>query len=96
MKQIVLLTLVLLLLVDLGEDGQLGKATFVAPQSDAKTSLASPLVDYSGTVDSHYTLPADGWEICPLLQCPQVTLPVQPALRIIIYNHTNSSGGISL
>ena len=96
MKRVVVLILVLLLLVDLGEDGQLGKATFVAPQSDAKTSLVSPLVDCSGTVDSLYTLPADGWEKCRLLQCPPLILPVQPALRIIIFNHTNSSGGIPL
>ena len=96
MKRVVLLILVLLLLVDLGEDGQLGKATFVAPQPDAKTSLVSPLVDCSGKADSRYTLPVDGWGICRLLQCTPVTPAVQPSLRIIIYSYTNSSGGIPL
>ncbi len=95
MKRVILLILVLLL-IDLAEDGQFGKATFVAPQSDAKTSTVSPLVDCSGKVDSRNTMPADGWEICRLLQCQPGTLPVQPALRIIIYNHTGSSGGIPL
>jgi hypothetical protein len=96
MKRVVLLILVLLLLIDLGEDGCLGKATFVAPQSSAQTSLTSPLLDCSGKVGPPYTLPSDGGEISPLLQFQPVTLLVQPALKIIIYNHTGSSGGIPL
>jgi hypothetical protein len=96
MKRVVLLILALLLLSDLAEDGSLGKATFVAPQSSAKTSLTSPLHECSGKVDSHCTLPSDGGEISRLVLCHPVTFLVQPALKIIIYNHTGSSGGIPL
>ncbi len=95
MKRAVLLLLVLLM-IDLAEDGQFGKATFVAPQSDAETLLVSSLVDYSGEVDSSNALPEKGCKINRLLQGVPVTIPVQPILRIIIYNHTNSSGGIPL
>jgi hypothetical protein len=96
MKRVVLLILVLLLVIDLGEDGCLGKATFVSPDSAAKTSLTSALDDCSGKVDSPYTLPSPGGEISHLLQCQPVTLRVQPALKIIIYNHSGSSGGMPL
>ncbi len=96
MKRVVLLFLALLLLIDLADDGHFGKATFVAPQSTAKTSLISPLLDYSGTVDSRYTLPSDGWKISRLIQWQPVTLPLRTALKLNIYNHTSSSGGIPL
>jgi hypothetical protein len=96
MKRVVLLLLVLLLMIDLGEDGCLGKATFVAPQSTAKTSFTSPLHDSSGKVDSPYTLPSQGGEISLLMPLQPLTLLVQPALKIIIYNHTGSSGGMPL
>jgi hypothetical protein len=97
MKRIVLLILVLLLLIDQAEDGNLGKATFVAPQSSAETSLISSLLPCSGKVDSiHYTLPSDGGGISRLLQFQPVMLRVQPTLKIIIYNYTSSSGGMPL
>jgi hypothetical protein len=96
MKRVVLLILALLLLSDLAEDGCLGKATFVALQSSAKTSLTSPLHNCSGKVDSPYSLPSQGGEISRLLLCQPVTFLVQPALKIVIYTHTGSSGGIPL
>lgn len=95
MKRLLLLILVLLLVIDLA-DGCLGKATFVAPDSAAKTSLTSPLDDCSGKVDSPYTLPSQGGEISRLLQFQPVMPLVQPALKINICNHTGSSGGIPL
>jgi hypothetical protein len=95
MKRVVLLILVLLLVIDLA-DGCLGKATFVAPDSAAKTSLTSPLDDCPGKVDSSYTLPSPGGEIYCLLPYQPVTPLVQPALKIIISNHTGSSGGLPL
>jgi hypothetical protein len=96
MKRVVLLILALLLLSDLAEDGCLGKATFVAPQSDAETSFTSSLHNCSGKVDSRCTLPSDGGEMSRVTQCQPVTLLVQPALKIVIYNNTGSSGGIPL
>jgi hypothetical protein len=94
MKRVVLLILVLLLVIDLGEDGCLGKATFTAPASAAKTSLISPLLNCSGKVDSPYPLPSPGGEILRLMPLQPVTLLVQPAFKIIIYNHIGSSGGL--
>jgi hypothetical protein len=96
MKRVVLLILVILMLIDLGEDGCLGKAKFVPPQSFAETSLTSPLLDCSGKVDSHYKLPPGCWEISRLMQFQMVTQRVQPVLKIIIYNNNGSSGGIPL
>ncbi len=96
MKRVVLPILVLLLLINLAEDGCFGKATFVAPQSSAKTSLTSPLLHCSGKVDSRYTLPSDGGEISRLMQFQPVTLLTHPALKIIICINTGSSGGIPL
>jgi hypothetical protein len=95
MKRVVLPILVLLLVIGLA-GGCLGKAMFVAPDSAAETSLTSPPDDCSGRADSPYTLPVQGGEISLLLQCQPVTVLVQPALKIIIYNHTGSSGGIPL
>jgi hypothetical protein len=69
---------------------------FVTPDSAANSSFTIPLDDCSGKVDSSYTLPSQGGEISRLLQCQPVTLLVQPALKIIICNHTGSSGGIPL
>jgi hypothetical protein len=42
MTRVVLLILVLLLLIDVGEDGCLGKATFVAPQLTPKFPSSLP------------------------------------------------------
>jgi len=96
MKRVVLLILVLLLVIDLAEDGCLGKAKFAPPHSFAKTSLTSPLLDCSGKVDSHYKLPTGCWGRSRLMQFQTVTQWVQPVLKIIIYNNNGSSGGIPL
>jgi hypothetical protein len=93
MKRAVLLVLVLLLVIDLA-DGRPGKVPFVAPDSAAETSLISPLDNCPGKADSSYALPSQGRKISHLLQCHPITQLVQPALKIIIYNHTGSSGGI--
>jgi hypothetical protein len=95
MKRVVLLILVLLLVIDLA-DGCFGKAAFVAPDSAANSSLTSPLDDCSGKVDSPYPLPSQGGEISHLLQFQPVKPLVQSALKIIISNHTGSSGGMPL
>ena len=96
MKRAVLLIFVLLLMIDLGEDGGLGKVTFVAPTSSAKTSLSSPLLPCSGKLYCRHTLLLEGWEISRLVQLQQVTLEIQPALKILIFTNTSSSGGIPL
>jgi predicted small lipoprotein YifL len=51
MKRMVLLILVLLLLVDLTEDGCLGKANFYLPNPSAKTSVNSCPQPDSGQTD---------------------------------------------
>lgn len=95
-KRVILLILALLLLSDLAEDCCLGKATVVPPHSSAKTSLSSPLRNCSGKVDSHHTLSSDGGEISRLLQFKPVMLLAYSSLKIIIHNHTGSSGGVPL
>jgi hypothetical protein len=94
MKRGILLILALLLILDLAEDGCLGKAKLVDSQSSAETSLSSSLLDCSGKVDPADAPPSQGGEISCLKQCQAVIPLVQSALKIIIYNHTGSSGGI--
>jgi hypothetical protein len=96
MKRVVVFILALLLLIDLAEDGCFGKATFVVPQSSAKTSLLAPLHDCSGKIESPSTLPSEGGALCHLRRVQRLTFLVQPALKIITCMHTGSSGGIPL
>ena len=97
MKRIVLLILALLLLLDLAEDGCLGKASFVPSHSSAETSVTSPHCYDSGKVDSRSALPSpDYGEMSGLRQLQPVTLRIHPALKIIDYCNTGSSGGIPL
>jgi hypothetical protein len=96
MKRVIWLLLALLLLSDLAEDGCLGKATFLPPQSSAKTSVTSPLHDCSGKVDTCYPLPSDGGEISRLTQCQPVTFLIQSALKMVIPTNKGGSGGIPL
>lgn len=97
MKRAVLLILVVLLLLDLGEDGHLGKVTFGPADSAAKTSLTSPPQYDSGNINSHYGVPAANYRELPIrLQFQPVKIRVQLTLKIITYCHTCSSGGLSL
>jgi hypothetical protein len=97
MKRVVLLILVLLLVIDLGQDGHIGKATFVPADSAAKPSLTSPPQYDCGNVDSHYTRPvANYWEMSGRCQFQPIEILVQPALKIITYCHTGRSGGLPL
>jgi hypothetical protein len=98
MKRLVLFILVLILLVDVAEDGALGKVKFCLPNHSAKTSVTSSYHHPgSGQTDSHHEFsPAD------LPQSPQygnarpVTLRLPLTLKIINCCHLNSSGGIPL
>jgi hypothetical protein len=97
MKRLVLLILAIMLMTDLAEDGYLGKVKLVAPTSSAKTFLKiSPLLTCSGKIYAFDTLLSDRGEISRLMQFKPLTHLFQPALKIIIYNHTGSSGGIPL
>ena len=98
MKRTMLLILVLLLLVDLAEDGCLGKATLYRPCPSAKPSVNSSH-DYPGSGQSDY-----GHELAspslPGRSChgetPPVILQVPPTLQIMHCCHLNNSGGIPL
>jgi hypothetical protein len=96
MKRVVVFILALLLLLDLAEGGCFGKATFVAPQSSAKTSLLALLHHCSGKIESPSTLPPDGGAIFHLRRVQTPRFLVNPALKIIICIHISSSGGIPL
>lgn len=95
MKWAVCLILVLLL-IDLGQDGCVGKAALVPPDFSANTSFNSSPDNCSGTIDSSLIMPSSGGEIFRLVQLQPVTLLSQPALKIIISNHIGSSGGLPL
>jgi hypothetical protein len=98
MKRTVLLILVLLLMVDLTEDGYLGQARFYLPHSSAKTSVSSP--------HSHCDPGQAGLQQVPALadfmkgprdgQAQILILSVLPTLQMMHRCHISSAGGIPL
>jgi hypothetical protein len=98
MKRVVLLILVLMLLVDLAEDGCLGKVTFCLPCPSAKTTVTSSHdCPGSGQGDFGHELASPKVPGCSLRgEARPVSLHVPPALQIIHCCHLNSSGGIPL
>jgi hypothetical protein len=97
MKRSLLLILALLLLMDLAEDGFLGKVNFYVPNPSAKTSIpASPQPD-SGKTDFRHELASADLPGNPRQGDAQpVTLRVPTTLQIIHCYHLSSSGGIPL
>jgi hypothetical protein len=93
MKRFLLLLFLLLLVVDLADDGGFGKVTFVAPTSTAETSYSTPQ-SCSGKVDCRYLLVAEGGETSCLMHLHPVTLEIQPALKIVLATNIGSAGGI--
>jgi hypothetical protein len=97
MKRAFLLIFALLLMIDLAEDGCLGKASFIPPHSSAKASVTSPYPHGSGNPDSPHVL------ALPDLQGPcspgrsrLVTYRIRQTFKISEYCFTGSSGGIPL
>jgi hypothetical protein len=97
MKRAFLLIFAVLLLLDLADDGYLGKVKFVPPHSSAKTSLTSTLQSNSGGGDLRYTMPSPAHtETCDRKQFQPILLRVHPTLKIIFSCSNGSSGGIPL
>jgi hypothetical protein len=97
MKRVVLLLLVLLLLIDLGEDGGLGKGTFVAPQSSAKTSVTSSHHPDSAKTDFRHGLSFKDLPGSPAYgNVRPITLRSPLTLKIIHCCHLSSCGGLPL
>jgi hypothetical protein len=96
MKRMVLLILVLLLMVDLAEDGFLGNAKVYLPGPSAETSVTSSH-NHPGLnqADSRYELVSpDLPERLVDGHAQPVTLPVSSTLQIMYCCHVSSSGGI--
>jgi predicted small lipoprotein YifL len=98
MKRLVLLILVLLLLVDLAEDGCLGKAMLYLPCPSAKTSVTScHQHPGSGQSDFGHDLASPKVPGSPRHgEARPVSLQVPPHLQIMHCCHRGSSGGIPL
>jgi hypothetical protein len=97
MNRGILLILAFLLLLDLTDDGFLGRAKFVAPLYAAQISLTIKTCCHSGPNDTRYTLPAlTDPEVTGLILFPQVILRDQTTLTMIARCHTSSSGGLPL
>jgi hypothetical protein len=97
MKRIILLILVLLLMVDIAEDGFLGRVNFYLPHPSAKTSITFSVHPHTGQTDfghelAFLDLPGRPW----YGSTQPVTLQVPPTLQIIHCCHLSSSGGIPL
>jgi hypothetical protein len=98
MKRLVLLILVLILMVDLAEDGYLGKATPYLPCPSAKTSLTSSHNHPgSGQTDFRHELASTDLPGSPHYDEAQPTILLLPhTLQIMHCCHLGSSGGIPL
>jgi hypothetical protein len=97
MKRMALLILVLLLLVDLAEDGCLGKANFYLPTPSAKTSVTSCPHSDSGHNDFRHKLASINLPGSPLYDIAQpITLLVSHTLQIMHCCHLGSAGAIPL
>lgn len=97
MKRMVIFICVLFLMLDIADDGCLGKAKFNLPQPQAETSLTSSYHPDSNQTDFHHKLTATDLPGIHRLEYTQpVTLCVLPTIRIIHCCHLSSSGGIPL
>jgi hypothetical protein len=98
MKRMVLLILVLILMIDLAEDGCLGKVTVYLPHPSAKTSVTSSHNHPdSGQTDFRHELASLNLPGSPRHgDAKPVTLGLPHTLQIINCCHRGSSGGIPL
>jgi hypothetical protein len=98
MKRLVLFILVLILLVDVAEDGALGKVKFCLPNHSAKTFVTSSHhLPGSGQTDSRHELSLADVPRSPLPgNARLVTLRLPTTLQIMHCCHLSSSGGIPL
>jgi hypothetical protein len=98
MKRMILLILALLLIMDLAEDGYLGKVKFCLPHPSAKTSINSSN-DHpgSGQTEFHPELASPDFPGPPnTVNVRPSTLHLPPILQIMFCCHLSSSGGIPL
>jgi hypothetical protein len=98
MKRTVLLILVLLLMIDLAEDGCLGNVKVYLPHPSSKTFVTSSHNHLdSAKTDLRHEL---SFKDLPRSPCPgnarPVTLHLPPTLQIMHCCHLSSSGGIPL
>jgi predicted small lipoprotein YifL len=98
MKRMLLLILVLLLMIDLAEDGCLGKASAYLPCPSAKTTVkSSHQHPGSGQGDFGHELSTTNVSVRPCHgEAQPVGLHVSPILLIMHCCHLGSSGGIPL
>jgi hypothetical protein len=98
MKRLVLLILAMLLLVDMAEDGYLGKVKFCLPNPPAKTTITSSHHNpCSGQSFSQHELALPKLPgSLPYGEALPVSLHVPPTLQIMHCCHLSSSGGIPL
>jgi hypothetical protein len=98
MKRLVLLILVLVLLVDLTEDGFLGNVKFCLPTPSAKTAVtASHHHPGSGQTDFRHELAFPHFPGSPHpVNVRPLTLHLPPTLQIMRCCQLSSSGGIPL
>jgi hypothetical protein len=97
MKRVVFLILVLLLFVDLAEDGYLGKVNFYLFNRSAKTSVSSCPHPGSGQTDFWHEPTSPDLPGSPRHGYARIVSLLVPAtLQFIICCHLSSAGGIPL
>lgn len=95
MKRMVMLICILFLILDLADDGCLGKAKFVAPHSPVKSLEVSSNHYGSEAIDCHTEVLWGNFELPFPQSRGKPTKPVvQQSRRIIFTSHLCSAGGL--
>ena len=95
MKRGILLIVMLLVVLDLDEDGYFGKVQFVPPSSTTKIFLKSFKHYNSGQIGSYDVVPSLNWRGMPNLRQSQLIMHMsQLGLKFIDTCNHGSSGGI--
>jgi hypothetical protein len=97
MRRLFIAIFMLLLLIDLGDDGFIGKARFVSPGAPSAASVASSPYYGVEQVDSWRELPLkDLLGIFKHYQNQKLTCNVRQILKKISFCRTSGSGGLPL
>jgi hypothetical protein len=95
MKRLVLLICILVLMCDLSDDGHLGKAKFVVPDSPVQSLETSADLYGAAKLVCHHGLPGAGIQPFSLPSyAPPISPVVQHPRKTIVNAHRSSAGGL--
>jgi hypothetical protein len=95
MKRLVILICVVVLMLDLSDDGRLGKAKYVTPQSPVQSLETSADLDSAAKPVCHHGVPAvEVQHFSPASFAQPIKPVVQHTRKTILTAHLGSAGGL--